>query len=343
MTIGSVTKLRRVAIGKESPSGNPVDATVRLLGPGTLRDMAAQEQPEADYGVLDVNLEAPTEVEQGSELDFGPTELSYEQIIPFLLAGVKGGVGGNEQNAGENDYLYTFTPPASSDPAPNTYTIEGTHSDGASDVQAIEAYYCFVTEIGISASRGREHAQLSGKWVGRKAIATSPTSGLGIPARTLVPANLWGVKFATSMGALSGVGLISGGALSFDWKLITGLGPKFRLAQSLEFIGHQFGLGRLVTLTLTIDLSALLETERLSFFRSQTARAIRLEVNGPQIGAGDNHNITLDGLFHLIDPPDAPSDDEGQETVTLNYVGRYEAGTSKAFEILVTNSQSAPP
>lgn len=343
MTTGAVTKLRRVAIGKETARGTPVAATARLLGPGTLRDMAVQEQPEAEYGILDVNQEAPTEVEQGSELDFGPTELSYEQLIYFLLAGVRGGVAGSEQNGGQNDYKYTFTPLAAADPEPTTYTLEGVHSDGASDVQALEADYCFVTEIGISASRGREHAQLSGKWVGRNATAVTPTPGLAIPNRTLVPANLWGVKFAAALADLPGAALITGGAVSFDWTLVTGLGPKFRLSESLEFIEHQFGLGRLVTLTLTIDLSALLETERASFFRTQAARAIRLQVDGPQIGAGDNHNITLDGLFHLIDSPDNPSDDEGQETVTLNYVGRYEAAGAKAFEIAVTNSQSAPP
>lgn len=343
MTTGAVTKLRKVQFGPETTRGDPVAATARLLGPGTLQDMAAQEQPERDYGVLDVNQEAPGEVQQGSELSFGPTELSYEQIIQHLLASVDGTVTGSEVTPSESDYLYTFTPPASADPAPKTYTLEGIHSDGAADVQALEADYGFVTEMSISASKGVEHSQFSAVWVARNPTAVTPTPSLAIPARTLVPANLWGVKFAAALSDLDAAAVITGGAISFDWNLVTGLAPKWRLSESLEFIEHQFGVGRLVTLALTIDLSALLETERLSFWRAQTGRAIRLQVDGPQIGAGVNHNITLDGFFFLIDPPDEPADDDGQETVTLNYVGAYEAAGAKQFEILVTNSQSAPP
>ncbi len=343
MTTGAVTKLRKVQIGPETTRGTPVPATARLLGPGTLRDMAAQFQPERDYGILDVHQEAPVEVQQGAELAFGSTELSYEQIIQHLLASVDGTVVGVEETASQSDFKYTFTPPASADPAPKTYTIEGVHSDGAADVQALEADYGFVTEMSISAKQGAEHSEFSSVWVARNPTAITPTAALAIPARTLVPANLWGVKFATALSGLGAAAVITGGAVSFDWNLVTGLAPKFRLNESLEFVEHQFGVGRLVTLSLTIDLSALLETERLSFFRAQAGRAIRLQVDGPQIGTGTNHNITLDGFYYLIDPPDEPADDDGQETVTLNYVGAYEAAGAKQFEILVTNSQSAPP
>ncbi len=342
MTTGAITKLRKLQVVVEAAKGTGIPATARLLGPGTLMDMAAQEQPVRDYGVLDVNQEAPTEVEQGSELAFGPTELSYEQITYLLGAGILGGVVA-ALDAGTGDYKYVYLPPAAADPDPDTLTIEGVHSDGAADVQALEANYCFVTEMSISASQGREHSELSATFIGRKALAVTPTASLAIPSRTLVPANLWGVKFAADHAGLGAASVITGGAVSFDWNLVTGLGPKFRLAESLEFVEHQFGIGRLATLALTIDLSALLETERLSFFRAQTARAIRLQVDGPAISGGGNHNITIDGTYYLIDPPAEPGDDDGQETVTLNYVGFYEAAGAKQFEVTVTNTQVSVP
>jgi hypothetical protein len=340
MTTGAITKLRKQQIVVEAAKGTGIPATNRFLGPGTLLDMAAQEQPENDYGVLDVNQEAPTEVEQGSQLDLGPTELSYEQLPYLLGAGVLGGVVAVEETPAQADYKYTYTPPAAADPNPDTLTIEGVHSDGVADVQALEANYCFVTELSISASQGREHAQVSATFIGRKALAVTPTADIAVPSRTLVPANLWGVKFAANHAGLDGASVIAGGAVSFDWNLVTGLAPKFRLSESLEFVEHQFGVGRLATLALTIDLSALLETERLSFFRAQTERAIRLQVDGPAIGTG-KHNITIDGSYYLVEPPAEPGDDDGQETVTLNYVGFYEVAAAKQFEVLVTNSQVA--
>lgn len=342
MTVtGAVKKLTRIQIAKEVTPGTGVACTARLLGGGTLRDISQLARPERDYGILDVAAEDPIPVAYGSSLDF-ESELSTQQLLYFLRGGIRK-VSGVEQTGGQGDYLYTFSPIASSDPLIETFTIEGDARDGTAVVQNLKSLYNIVTELGIDmAGPTPAISKMTAKLMGRQATVATVTAGLGIPARTLVASQKWQCKVASALSGLAGASAITGGLVNFSYKLQTGLAIKRRANGSLDFYEHSFAAGRLASLQLTIDLSALAETERLNFIAG-TAIAVRLAWTGATIGAGTAHAITIDGVYNIVDPPDAPSDDSGQYVQTFNLVGKYEAAGAKQFNIAVTTNVGVDP
>ncbi len=340
--MAGVRALRKIQLGVETTRGTPVAATARLIGDVTFRDASEKVTPERDYGLRSRSAELGQIVRQLTEMELD-TELSFEQILYPLLAGVAGGVTGAEVTPTEADYLYTFTPSQTADPAPKAYTLEYVENDGTADVLALEAAYALCKSLKLSGSQGGEFAGMSCSWFARGPSSTTPTASLAIPSRTLIPASKWQVYMDTTFAGLTSAGALDAIVSAFDWELETGIAPKFRVdADSVDFAAYQFGK-RAAKLSLTLDLSAASETERASYFRTAALRFIRLRVEGSQIGAGENHRINIDGAYELVGPVEAGAEDEGQSQVTLEYQSMYDPTATKDIEIEVVNTLTAPP
>lgn len=339
MTQGAVKQLRRLQLAKESAHGTGVASTARLIGDFNMTDETEMVRPERDMGLLTPFVEAPVEAQKLALIPI-TTDLSYEQILYPLYAGVKGGVTGVEQNPGEGDYKYTFTPPVAASPAVDSFTMEYVERDGAADIEAFRSVYCICRSLGIRATMGASLSEMVAEFVGRGITVVTPTADPGLPTRTLIPGQLWTVKFATTFDGLGAASVLET-VVSFDWNLDTGIREAFRLAGSTDFTDDKFG-ARLATLSLVLDLVAATETERASYFRTGATRYIRLECQGAQIGAGDNYTITIDGAYKCVDGP-SPGDDDGQSTRELRYESVYDATAGKDIEISVTNALTALP
>jgi hypothetical protein len=338
---GSVKKLTKLQVGKEVTPGTAVAQTARLLGEGTVRDLQTNQQPIRDYALLDVMAENAVPISLASELSF-VSELSSQQLLYLLRSGVRK-VSGVEQTGGQGDYLYTFAPIAAADPAIEALTLAYQAHDGTGVVQNLRSAYNFATEIGIAMQGSSPSlSQMHAIFAGRGPTATAITGALGIPARTLVANQKWVCKVAAAIGSLGAASAIAGGLVNFDWKLKTGLKPKYRANNSLDFFEHSFADGRQTDLTLTIDLSALAETLRTTYFDAGTPVAVRLQWTGPQIAAGTNHSIIIDGLYQ-VQPPDAPGNDNGQMIQTFKLVGQYEAAAAEQFAVSVTTNIGVDP
>ncbi len=338
--MAGIKALRKLQVGKEGTPGSPVAATARILGDITYRDASEAIEAERDYGLYTRYAEAFQIAAYLTEIEV-ETDLSYEQILYPLLAGLKGGVTGVEQNGGQGDYLYSFTAPVTGDPTPDTFTMEYWERDESGNVQTLEADYGFCKSLGISASKGPELAVLRHSWAAREATITTPTGAIGIPVRTLVPSQQWGVKFATTMAGLPGASVISGEILSFDWDMAW-FDIKRRLSGSLDFDAHRIA-AREVNLSIVMDLTSTSEGERVNMFRAGAVRFIRLECNGAQIGSGDTYNITIDGAYTMPGPFEMGSDEDGLSNVTLEYKGLYDSTAGYDLKVDVTNNLSALP
>lgn len=340
--MGAIKALRKLQVGKEGDGtpGTPVAATARIIGDITYRDASEAIEAARDYGLYTRYAEAFQLASYLTEIEV-ETDLSYEQILYPLLAGLKGDVAGVEQTGGEGDYLYSFTAPVSTDPDPNTFTMEYWEQDESGNVQTLEADYGFCKSMGIDASKGPELATLKHSWAAREATVTTPTAAIGIPVRTLVPSQQWSVKFATTMAGLPGASIISGEILSFSWDMAW-FDIKRRLSGSLDFDSHRIGI-REVNLSIVMDLTSTSEGERVNMFRAGAVRFIRLQAAGAQIGSGDNYGIIIDGAYTMPGPIEMGSDEDGLSNVTLEYKGLYDATAGYDLKVDVTNNLSALP
>ena len=337
--MSAIRALRQLQMGKEVTSGTPVAATVRYLGDITYRDASEAVEAEHDYGVYARFGEAFQIVTLLSEIEI-ETTLSYEQILYPLLGGLKGGVVGVEEIATEGNWEYIFQAPVTGDPATETYTFEYWEQDESGNVQTLESDFGICKSMSIQATKGPELAVLSHNWAARESTVTTPTPSLGIPARTLVPSQQWGVKFATTMAGLPGASVITGEILDFNWEM-SWLDIKRRLSGSLDFDGIRIG-ARDMSLSITMDLTATSEAERLSFFRAGAVRFIRLEAKGAAIGS-TTYRITIDGAYTMPGPIEMGPDEDGLSNVSLEYKGKYDSTAGYDVKIEVVNGLGASP
>jgi len=311
----------------------------------TFRDFAEKQSIDADYGLLESrHSSALSEIaRQSSELEL-TGDLSFEQILYPLLAGVRGAVvPGVEQTAMQGDFKWVFTPLASTDPLPDAFTLEYVERDGSATIQEITATFGLCKRIRISGSRGSHYATLEEEWFARTAVSKAFTASLGLPSRTIVPAPKFVIGFAPTFAGLSTPTNLSAQVISFEWELVTGILPKFRLdSSSPDFAAYQFGI-REMTLSMTLDLSAEAETERKDILQAAIAQYWRVEAVGAQIGSGLFKTITIDGAYENVDPMVSGSDEEGQSSVDLKYTGIHDATKGAAFEVTVVNTLAALP
>lgn len=340
MTQGAVKSLRRVQVGKETTRGTEVPATAKLIGEGVLAEASEFVRPEGDYGVLSRAVENPIEVALASQLDFS-TDLSYQQLLYALHAGVKGAVTPAEQTMGQGDFKYTFGSPVAADPVVDTFTLEGVARDGAANIEQFTAVYGFVTEFGLSAAFGANLAQHTAQWMAKSITAKAPAADPGNPVRNLVPADKFDVKFASTQAGLTAAGILTGIVNAFDLSIITGMTAKRRLSGSTEWVEIAFGPWS-ATLSLTLDLINTTETQRASIFRTGTDQFIRLSVEGAQIAAGVNQRIQFDMAGHILEPP-TPGDEEGQETREVTFEAFHDTVWGFGYEFQVTTNLAALP
>jgi hypothetical protein len=334
---GAVRPLRKLQLGKETTKGTGVAATARLIGEIEYEDDATKIMPERDYGVLAGGVEVGDIVRELSKVTV-ETELSYQQILYPLLAGVRGAVTPTGAGA---DKTWVFTPLASATPNPDAFTLQYVENDGTADVQTLRSVYGLVGSLGFHASQAAEYATMKMEWFARGPTVTAPTAGIAIPTRTIVPGPKFTVALATSFAGLPGAGPIAAEVVSFDWEIVTGLAPRWRLdTASPSMSAHQFGR-RSGTLKIAIDLSATSEAERVNYFRTTARRFCRLKVLGPTLGAS-NFSIIIDSSLGLIDFG-PPSDQEEQSVVELSYNLLYDPTSAKDFEITVVNELTAAP
>ncbi len=344
--MGAVSPLRLIQAGKESVRGTEVAATARWIprpGGATWRDLTEKPPAEADFGLLDRRHSGdPAEIaRQMSEIEF-EADLSYEQILHALLGGVKGGVTPVAQSGGTDGQLWTFTPNAATDPAPDAFTLEYSEDDGSSDVLAVTMTHGLCRRLRLSGGSGAEYATLSMDWFARKSVAKAKTGAIGLPTRNLIVGPKATIGIATSFAGLSSDTILAAQIISWEWELVTGIIPNFRLdVNSPDFATYGF-TAREATLKFTLDWSAEAETERASRLQAAALQYFRVEMLGPAIGASA-HRILIDGAYELTNPVEAGRDDDGQSQTELEYTAVHDATKGAPWEIVVQNTLTAIP
>lgn len=268
------------------------------------------------------------------------TEHGTFQGLPLLFGcGIKGGVTASEQTPSQADYLWTFTPSLVTGVlnAPDSFT--GEFGD---DVQAFESEYCMFERIRIAGqvAQGMDASPVNveADFFGRQLTPTTFTGALSLPTAESMNAKLARFYLDTAWAGIGGTektNILRG----FDVEILTGVHPKFTGSANKYFNTHGEGIIAFTaqfTFEGNSDADAIFDAQQAGTFQ-----AVRLKVNGSQIGSGVTHSLTMDmgGVWESVNP--LGGEDRGNNLHTATLVDQYDATGAKLLQIAVSTNTNA--
>jgi len=328
--------------GKETTRGTAVAAT-KMLGGAKISAISADRKPrtpEENVGVRATGLRKLVDqylVKETISISDG-----YFQILPLLFGcGLKGGITPSMTTVGQNDYLWNFTPSMASGVANNPDSFSGQKGD---DTQAFLADYCMLERIKISGqvAQGADAAPVAieAEMFGRQWTPGSFTGAIAIPVATSMSAKLARVYLDSSWAAM-GTTEIANALRSFEIDILTGVHATFSGSGNKYFNKHEEGIiGAQITMTLEGKTAA--NAIYTAFHTDpQVLQVVKLAINGPQIGTGTPHNLSVavGGMWEEVVP--LGDEDRGNNLHTMVLGGLYDATGAKMIDVQVTTNSNA--
>lgn len=327
----------KMQYGKETTRGTAVAATKIFLG--KMFDVKSDRQPVFPTENVGINTDAVRgEIYQYLYSNTLSTEYGYFQELPLLFGcGLKGGVTATEQTASQADYLWTFTPSLTAANSPDAFTLE--YGD---DVQAWRSEYCMFERIRISGkiAQGMDASPVAveADFFGRQISTNSFTGSLSLPTATAMNAKLARFYLDTSWAGIGGTEKTNT-LREFDIEIVTGVHPTFSGSGNQYFNQHQEGL-------ITAKAQFVFEGNSnantvMTNHLAKTFQAVRLTVNGPQIGSGQVHSLKIDigGYWESVSP--LSSEDRNDNLTAATLRGFYDSTGAKMLQVAVSTNVSA--
>lgn len=312
--------LTKVQIGQQATFGTAVAATRRLMckvDSGKDRDV---EFPDDPLGIRARSYRSVVKQIHAGSVRVS-AENAYFQLLPILFElALKGSVVPTEQTVSEGDYLWDFTPDLTGDNSPVPSTLE--YGD---DTQAYEIPDFLGRRIVIEGNVG-ENASVTVEveGFGKQIDASAFTVGLTPPAvEPMVAnmANLWIDSDWASLGGTQKTGLLR----KYRIEILTGVHPKFWAEGVKTMTGFDESVID-VMLALTFEGNAEADLQ-WDAYNAETAKAFRLQILGSQIGAGENHSLTVDiyGKYEEVVPLGDEKDGNNLHTAIFTGISDNEA------------------
>ncbi len=332
-----------VQYGKETVNGTAVPADTRLVAAVTMPDadreliVPSASTGKRVTGVVD-NAYYRRQACEGMQLS--TPDGAYFQLLPLLFSAcVDGNITPVEQTGSQNDMLWTFTESLTGLEDLDTFTLEvGDQFTGNS---AYEVAYCLIPEMTISGNAETGECNVEATIDGDKmtpgtltAVATLPTFEPihGKKVRLYID-DLWATAIGGSPTEKTGTLL--------DFKLDLKGGGHHKRRGSSTLIADSHGQDMVeMTLTMSFEHNAVAIAESALYHADTTTpRYIGLEVQGAQIGTGDNHTlkIVMAGVWDSWSAFTNTEQDGNTIEVGTLKVGFDVTGT-RAFSILVTTN-----
>lgn len=330
--------LTKMQYGLESVHGTAVAADTMLVGEH--QPITVDRQPqviEEDIGVRAKGYRTrPGDVLLVTDTLRFPN--AYFQLLPVLFScGLKGGVTPAEQSSGQNDYLWDFTPSMTGGNTPNSMTLEL-----GDDVDAVEREYLMFDGLRMQfdVPQAAESAPvvIEGTYFARQNTKTAFTGALSLPVATPISGKLFRMyrdSAWASVGNTEKTGLLRG----LDLQIMTGLHHKLMAGANRYFDYHGEGeIGFVATYTFEGNAEADLIYDAMI---SNQLDVLRLAVEGPQIGSGDNHRLQIDLGGMWRDVVKLSSEDRGNNLCQAILEGYYDPAGAKMLGVEVTTNISA--
>lgn len=332
------TVLIKNQFGLEAAHGTAVAADTGLICGVTLpssdRDVIvpAQGSGRRVPEIID-NAHVGKIAAEGITLDF---ETPYFQAFPMMFsASVKGNITPAEQNVGEGDYLWAFTDNLTGTEEIDTFTLET--GEAAAD-NSWEIAYCLSPGWTLTGNCDTGEGSFSVNVDGDAILPTTLTGAIAQPTATMLVSKLMRVYVDDTWAGLGGTELTAA-LVDYTIAFDSGVHHKRRGAANRKPSSH--GQGKMIfTITLGLERTAAVVTE-IGHLLSETPtkRYLRLVLDsGVQIGAGDNHTLTLDCAGVWSEGPITGRDLDGNDLVELVLTTGYDKTGAHAFDLdVITN------
>lgn len=266
-------------------------------------------------------------------------QAGFQQLILPFLTGLKGAVVATETTPAQSDYAWAFTPgltPAAGDNAPDSFTLQL-----GDDQQAWRVPYCMTDRITlkgkVSQDGGAAPVALDQGVFGRYIEENAFTAALALQASTPMNAKLAQLFVDSTWAGVGGTEL-SDALDEFTVELLPGNHPVFRGSTENYFNKHREGT---IGFTATFVVEHALRDELLASQQAGELQVVRLKLNGPQIGTGVNHSLTIDmgGAWEDVTPRD--NSDRGDNLSTLALHAMYDDTGAKGLQVDLVTSQNS--
>ena len=329
-----IRALAATKLGLELTSGNAVSATRVWRGPVAMPEDAREVTfVDENVGYIGGGNRVITYKEQAN-ISFPDTPATFEQLPLVLMCAIEDVTAGTADGTGSG-YTYQYDYPSSAKQTIRTMTIEG-----GDDQRVDEVNYAFVTDFTLAGAAGGP-VNLSSNWTGRTVTdAEFSTTGVTIPVVDELVFSKSYLYIDSTIGSL-GSSVQSETVLGFNFNSRSGWIPVFTAAGEPYFEFAKYVGNEEPTLEITFEHDANAETE-ITAFRAETARAIRLDINGPALGtSGDGSTYTTKKVridaagtwenFSVI------GEQDGNDIVTGTFRMRYDSTMDFRGQIKVVN------
>lgn len=324
--------MNKTALGRESTFGTGVAATTIYRAPFAMVENASERViVDENVGLL-VQAERAYDIKHAGRLAMPATELTFEQVLHILEAGVKAATP-----TGSGTYTYTYAYPTdNSVPTPKSYTIETYNS--LADVDALEMNGCLVEEFTFEAN-AQEAWKMSATWFGRRPVTTTPTtlSTLVTVEEALLPKTL---LYIDATGGTVGTTQKTGVLMGVQVRVRTGLVPLPVGDGNLYHPTYKWTKPE-ITYTLTVELE-----KDGSASVVKTARAARDASTVQLIKTSCSGNSSRAFVMQWAGIHDSVGDytnANGNTTVQISGHAVYSAADTLFWSCAVTNALASVP
>ena len=321
-------------VGKETTRGTAVAADTVLLGQVTaVKPDRKPVYPAEDFGVRADALRAV--VHQYLVMDTFSSDHAYFQLLPLVFGcGLKGGVTPSETTPSQADYAWDQSPSLTAANVPDSFTGEK-----GDDVQAFEFEYAMIERIRLAwnVSQGQDASpvNLEFDYFARQLTPTAFTGSISLPSVEPMNGKLSRLYVDTAWAGIGGTekANILRGA---DIEILTGVHPVFSGSAVKTFDLYAEGL---IAVTMQLILEGTSVADAIfDAQQAQTFQAVRLAVNGGQIGTGVNHKLNIDvgGTWESVTPLNAEDRSDNLHLAVLR--GYYNPTGAKMLQVnTITN------
>ena len=344
-----IRSLTKIQVGKEATRGTGVAATRRVpMRQALYRRQLQQERLEGLItGQLARVVNAPVATRHGTEFEVQDW-LNFDDVLLPLLSGVKGAVTPTEPGTGEAR-LWTFTPPVTGDPAPDTFTVEFEEGSPAATA-GMKAPYGFTTEIEITATEDGL-PELRYVMMARKTLDGAATGSLSVGSPAYAANSRWAVSIDGAWATL-GTTPITGQVYGLTWRFSGHLRPAYYFDNrpKLDFSNYEVGIRQAELMFDVVHDPAsgkLVQTEEAA--RDTGAlRAVRVQLNGPAFKSPDtalHRFIRIDGAYYHAEDSlqERGRERDGLLITSVHLLSAYESTQAQDIQVAVQNSLASYP
>lgn len=330
-------QFRIVQAAIEGTKGTGLPATRKLRG-----DLVPNERINRYYSQFPQGYRANpggtgVKVGQGFSAVYN-SELTFEEILFFLLTGLKGAVTPSLTATSTNTWV--FSPTLTAAPTLDSMTLEYTESDGSVNHVAREANYVMTGGLKVDWAINQE-AKFSANVFGRVPASAAPTAALTYyTGREVAASNRLKVFMDSSWAGLGGTQL-AGLVRSASIELMTGNEEDVNLdgRVDLDMTGYRYGL-----VAAKINLGLQLNADgasALGNWRAGDQRFVRLSQLGSLIEATTYKEVRFDAACRFIgDEPQRQTDGQ-YRNVSIQLETMLDPTSSKTLEATVVNALTA--